>query len=242
MTNQRNPGATTAGTQTDVTTVLLDVDGTLVDSNDAHASAWVRAFASEGVDVPFATVRRLIGMGGDQLMPRVSSLTEESEKGQRVARKRQELFAHHFMPQLQPFRDAGRLVAELKQRGFTVVVASSAKAEELRPLLRIANAEVLLEDATSSSDADESKPSPDIIHAALAQAHAEASHAVMIGDTPYDIQAATAAGVRCIAFRSGGWTDDDLSGAIAIYDGPWDLLARLDDSPLAAGSRFIPPT
>jgi HAD superfamily hydrolase (TIGR01509 family) len=223
-----------------VTTVLLDVDGTLVDSNDAHALAWVRAFAEEGVDVPFEAVRRLIGMGGDKLIPRVSPFTDDSKEGKRVATRRQEIFAREFLPRLQPFRDATRLVAELKRRGMTAVAASSAKAEELRPLLRIANAEALLDGATSSSDADESKPSPDIIHAALEQAHAEASNAVMIGDTPYDIEAATAAGVRCIAFRCGGWADKDLAGAIAIYDGPWDLLARLDESPLATTDTGVP--
>jgi HAD superfamily hydrolase (TIGR01509 family) len=230
MTDRQNPGARS---RTRITTVLLDVDGTLVDSNDAHAEAWVRAFTEEGVDVRFETIRRLIGMGGDKLMPRVSPFTENSEKGKRVATRRQEIFARDFLPGLQPFRDAGRLVAELKRRGLTAVAASSAKAEELRPLLRIAEAEALLDGATSSSDADESKPSPDIVHAALGQAHAEASHALMIGDTPYDIQAATAAGVRSIGFRCGGWGDKDLEGAIAIYDGPWDLLARFDASPLA---------
>ena len=235
MTEPKNSTAGQPGRgPTSVTTVLLDVDGTLVDSNDAHAKAWVRAFAEEGVEVAFDEVRRLIGMGGDKLMPRVSPFTDESEEGKRVATRRQEIFARDFLPRLQPFRDAGRLVAELKRRGFTAVAASSAKAEELHPLLRIAKAEALLDGATSSSDAEESKPSPDIIQAALGQAHAEPSNAVMIGDTPYDIQAAAAAGVRCIAFRCGGWGDKDLAGAIAIFDGPWDLLARFDESPLGA--------
>ena len=89
-----------------MTTVLLDVDGTLVDSNDAHALAWVRAFAEEGVDVPFEAVRRLIGMGGDKLIPRVSPFTDDSKEGKRVATRRQEIFAREFLPRLQPFRDA----------------------------------------------------------------------------------------------------------------------------------------
>ena len=198
MTDSKNSTVrrTEAG-RTRITTVLLDVDGTLVDSNDAHATAWVRAFAEEGVDVPFEAVRRLIGMGGDKLMPRVSPFTDDSEKGKRVASRRQEIFATDFLPRLQPFRDAAPLVAELKRRGLTAVAASSAKAEELRPLLRIAGAEALLDGATSSGDADESKPSPDIVQAALAKAHAQPADAMMIGDTPYDILAATAAGVRC---------------------------------------------
>src|SRR5688572_22896275 len=130
MTHRSNPStAHTGETESRITTVLLDVDGTLVDSNDAHALAWVRAFAEEGVDVNFEAVRRLIGMGGDKLMPRVSPLTEDSEQGQRVAARRQKVFANEFLPRLQPFRDAGRLVAELKRRGLTAVAASSAKAE-----------------------------------------------------------------------------------------------------------------
>jgi HAD superfamily hydrolase (TIGR01509 family) len=123
-------------------------------------------------------------------------------------------------------------VAALKDRGLTVVAASSAKKDELKPLLAIAGAEALMDDATSSDDAEESKPDPDIVNAALRQAKARAADAVMIGDTPYDIEAAGRAGVRAIAFRSGGWGDGDLKDAVAIYDGPSDLLENLDRSPL----------
>jgi HAD superfamily hydrolase (TIGR01509 family) len=214
------------------TAVLLDVDGTLVDSNDAHAHAWVRAFAEHGVDVSYESVRRAIGMGGDHLMPRVSPLSEDTEEGQRIAARRKEIFAREYLPALQPLRDADLLVAALKARGFTLVAASSAKQEELGPLLEIAGAGGLLDAVTSNDDAEQSKPSPDIVTAALDRANTPAEAAVMIGDTPYDIQAASRAGVRAIAFRSGGWSDEDLRGAIAIYDGPWDLLAHLDDSPL----------
>jgi phosphoglycolate phosphatase-like HAD superfamily hydrolase len=121
----------------------------------------------------------------------------------------------------------------LKTRGLTSVAASSAKRDELERLLAIAGAASLLDEKTSSDDAEESKPDPDILHAALKRAKAQASEAVMIGDTPYDMEAAGRAGVAAIGFRCGGWRDEDLRGAIAIYDGPWDLLARLDDSPLA---------
>ena len=215
-----------------VKAVLLDVDGTLVDSNDAHAHAWVRAFAEHGIDVPFESVRRAIGMGGDQLMPRVSHLTEESELGQQIATRRGEIFKRDYLPNVHALRDAAQLVAALKARGFTAVAASSAKEEELEPLLRIAGASALMDSTTSSSDADASKPAPDIIDAALERAGVSPSEALMIGDTPYDIEAARRAGVDTIAFRSGGWSDDDLTGAVAIYDGPWDLLRQLDQSPL----------
>lgn len=209
--------------------VLLDVDGTLVDSNDAHAHAWVAAFAEAGIRVDFAEVRRRIGMGGDKLMPEVSGLTEGTPDGDRISKRRAEIFKTEWLPRLERFRDADRLVAALQARGLTVVAASSAKEGELRPLLEIAGASSLVGNATSSDDAEESKPDPDIIQAALARARSVPARAVMIGDTPYDVEAARRAGVAVVAFRCGGWGDADLNGAIAIYDGPWDLLARLDD-------------
>ena len=212
--------------------VLFDVDGTLVDSNDAHAKAWVQAFADYGVEVSFDAVRRAIGMGGDKLMPQVSPLTEDSEQGQQIAARRKEIFKEQHLPRLQALRGARDLVAAVKDRGLTAVAASSAKKEELTPLLEVAGAKSLMDAATSSDDAEESKPDPDIVEAALQRAGAAAGEAVMIGDTPYDIEAARRAGVRVIAFRSGGWQDHDLQGAVAIYDGPWDLLEKFDDSPL----------
>ena len=215
--------------------VLFDVDGTLVDSNDAHARAWVQAFAEAGITVTFEEVRWRIGMGGDKLMPEVSGIREDTPDGQRISRRRREIFKTEFLPHLHAFRDAGRLVDAIKARGFTVVAASSAKKDELGPLLKIAGVDGPMDDATSSDDAEESKPDPDIVQAALERASARASEAVMIGDTPYDLQAAARAGVAGIAFRCGGWRDPDLRGAVAIYDGPWDLLAQLDESPLGRG-------
>jgi HAD superfamily hydrolase (TIGR01509 family) len=213
--------------------VLLDVDGTLVDSNDAHAQAWVEAFAERGIAVDYAKVRRSIGMGGDKLMPAVSHLTEDSPEGQCVSTRRRELFKQRFLPELRALRGSRELVAALRERGYTTVAASSAKEDELGPLLAVAGAESLLDGATSSDDADESKPDPDIVHAALRRAKARPEEAVMIGDTPYDIESASRAGVRAIALRTGGWSDAELAGAAAVYDDPADLLANLDRSPLA---------
>jgi HAD superfamily hydrolase (TIGR01509 family) len=209
-------------------TILFDIDGTLVDSNDAHAAAWVKAFAEGGATVDPVKVRRCIGMGGDKLMPNVSGLEEESSRGKTISDRRRAIFRSEYLPHIRPLRDADRLVAALKERGFTLVAASSAKRDELTSLLQIAGVEGLLNASTSSDDAEESKPDPDIIHAALERAHASAAEALMIGDTPYDIAAAERAGVRTIAFRSGGWGNDDLAGALEIYDGPWDLLRHLD--------------
>lgn len=212
--------------------VLFDVDGTLVESNDAHARAWVRAFAEHGIIVDLAHVRRCIGMGGDKLMPEVSGLEEDSRRGSAIAGRRGEIFSQDFLPALKPFDGAAALVAAVKARGLTAVAASSAKKDELKALLSLAGAEALMDAATSSDDAAESKPDPDIIRAALKCAKVSPSEAVMIGDTPYDVEAAQRAGVEVIAFRSGGWSDVDLKGAIAIYDGPWDLLEQIEHSPI----------
>jgi phosphoglycolate phosphatase-like HAD superfamily hydrolase len=214
---------------TRLSAVLFDIDGTLVDSNDAHANAWVEAFAEAGVVVTFAAVRRCIGMGGDKLIPAVALIDAESPLGREIGRRRGAIFKTKYLPHLQPFRGAAALAAAIKQRGLTMVAASSAKRDELKTLLKVAGVDALLDGATSSDDAAESKPDPDILQAALKKAGATAEEAVMIGDTPYDIEAASRAGVVALAFRCGGWGDDDLRGARAIYDGPWDLLARLDE-------------
>ena len=214
-----------------VKAVLFDVDGTLVDSNDAHADAWFQAFSQHGVKVDWLKIRRSIGMGGDKLMPVVSGIEETSPQGSAIADARGKIFKRDFLPRIKPLRDAARLVAAVKDRGYTVVAASSAPKGELTPLLQIAGADALMDAKTSSDDAEESKPEPDIILAALKRAKATASEAVLIGDTPYDVEAARRAGVKVIGFRSGGWGDADLEGAIAIYDGPWDLLARLHEIP-----------
>ncbi|MBY0496551.1 MAG: HAD family hydrolase [Cyanobacteria bacterium] len=213
--------------------VLFDVDGTLVDSNDAHARAWVKAFQEFSVKVNPTLVRRCIGMGGDKLMPEVSGIDENSALGEKISKRRGEIFKEEFLPRLKPFKGARGLVTALKERGYTAVAASSASKEDLKALLKIARAEDLMDDKTSSDDAEDSKPDPDIIEAALKLAKASPPDAIMIGDTPYDIEAARRAGLETIAFRSGGWTDRELADAIAIYDGPHDLLARLGESPLA---------
>ena len=213
--------------------LLLDIDGTLVDSNDAHAHAWVKAFAEANIHVEFHNVRCAIGMGGEKLMPAVAGIEEDSPLGERISRRRGEIFKSEYLPNLRPFRDAGALVAAVQAHGLKTVAASSAKRDELEALLKIAGATSLIDRSASGDDAEQSKPDPDIVHAALMKVGVAAADAVMVGDTPYDIEAATRAGVRPIAFRCGGWSDAALDGAIAIYDGPWDLLARLDKSAIA---------
>lgn len=214
-------------------TILLDVDGTLIDSNDAHAKAWMdvcREFDHEG---DYATVRRMIGMGGDKLMPRAFGIEHDSKEGKEMSERRSEIFLERYLPTLEPFPQARELLLRMREDGHSLVVATSATESEMGKLLRAAGIHDLLDEATSSSDAKRSKPDPDIVHAALEKSEADPADARMLGDTPYDVAAATGAGVAIIALRCGGWSAEELQGAIAVYDDPADLLRAYDRSPLA---------
>ncbi len=212
--------------------VILDVDGTLIDSNDAHASSWVDTLREAGYDVPFESVRRLIGKGSDKLLPEVSGVQADSPEGKRLGKRRGEIFKSEYLPKVQAFPETRTLLAHMRDNGLKLVVASSAQKEELQVLLEIAGAADLVQERKSSGDAKESKPDPDIVEAALQSSGFGAPDAVMLGDTPYDIEAAAKCGVATIAVRCGGWDDEGLAGALAIYDDPADLLAHYDASPL----------
>lgn len=213
--------------------VLLDVDGTLIDSNDAHAEAWKQAGAAFGRSIPFHAARALIGMGGDKVLPRLTGLSKESPRGQELSERRTRIFRESYLPKLKRFAGARELLERLKNDGVKLVVASSAGADELDALLEQAGLQDLISAKTSSADADESKPAPDIVEIAIERAGVPAEECVMIGDTPYDITAARLAGVRIIAVRCGGWGDRDLAGAIEIYNDPADILKHFDHSALS---------
>ena len=214
--------------------VLLDIDGTLVDSNGAHAAAWSDAFATHGRHHPPAQIRPLIGKGGDKLLRELASLDDESGEGKKIAEARVEIFRTRYLPTLKPTSGAAAFVAWLLESGLTVVVATSAKDDEVKALLTICGGQALVKDATTSDDAERSKPDPDILVAALKKSGSTPDRAIMIGDTPYDIEAASRAGLATIAFRCGGWDDAALHGSIAIYDHPRQLLNRLGQSPFYA--------
>jgi HAD superfamily hydrolase (TIGR01509 family) len=218
-------------------TVLLDVDGTLIDSNDAHAHAWIDVCREFGHGADFDTVRRMIGMGGDKLMPKAFGIEHDSPEGKKMSKRRSEIFRERYLPTLKPFPDARALLERMRGDGHSLVVATSAQKDEMKGLLKAAGIGDLLEEATSSSDAESSKPDPDIIVAALEKADATAAEAIMLGDTPYDVAAATRAGVSIVGLRCGGWADDDLRGAVAVYADPAELLRDYDQSPFAARSR-----
>lgn len=219
-----------------ITGVLLDIDGTLVDSNDAHAHAWVRALAEAGVRVELATVRRLIGMGGDKLLPEVSGIDAGSEQGRAISKRRGEIFQIDYLPGLKPTPGAKELLGRMKEAGLKLAVASSAKEDELKCLLKVCGADQFIEASTSSDDAENSKPDPDIVRAALTELGCSPDNVILLGDTPYDVEAAIRAGVRVVAVRCGGWGEVDLKGAVQIYDDPADLLAQFNDSPFGVRS------
>jgi len=218
---------------THIHAVIFDVDGTLVDSNDAQARSWVDALKEFGYSVPYEKVRPLIGMGGDKVLPETIGVQKDSEKGKQISKRRSEIFKEKYLPNVKPFPDAQKLLDRMRERGLKLAIATSAQPDELRPLLQIVGAADLIEDKTSARDVKSSKPDPDVMQVALKRVGYPPNEVVMIGDTPYDIEAARKVGVGTIAFRCGGWSDSDLAGAIAMYNDPADLLAHYDSSPLA---------
>jgi HAD superfamily hydrolase (TIGR01509 family) len=209
--------------------VLFDVDGTLIDSNDQHARAWVAALAEHGHEVPFERVRPLIGMGGDKVLPElVPGLEEDSPEGKAIGEARKRIFKERELDTIPPTRGARALLEAVRARGERVVVATSAKKSELDGLLARGDLGPLIDDAATGDDAQDSKPDPDIIGAALKKAGIAPADAVMVGDTQYDVEAAHRAGVVCVALLCGGNDPATLRAADAIYADPAALAAAVD--------------
>lgn len=214
--------------------VILDVDGTLVLSNDAHAHAWVEAFADHGFYVPYDRIRPLLGMGGGKLMAEVvPGLKEDEGVGKSIGDRRKQLVMEKYAPTLKPTPGARELVELLRQKGYELTVSTSSKKDELQVLLKAAGVEDLLQRQVTGSDTDDSKPAPDPVLAALEKLGMGPSQAMMIGDTEYDVDSAGKAQVSTIAVLSGGTPRDELRRAIAIYQDPADIVAHFDESPLA---------
>ena len=212
--------------------VLLDIDGTLLLSNRAHAEAWSDTFREFGHTIPPERIEPLIGMGGDKLLATlIPGMSDSDGQGKEMSSRRQKVFLERYAPHLQPAPGARALIQRLKDQGLAVVMATSAKGDELSTLLQRAGIEDLIEQATTSDEVDQSKPDPDIVHAALEKGGLAPAEAILVGDTPYDVEAGKRAGVRVIAVRCGGHAGD-LQGAIAVYDDPHDLFVHLEDTPL----------
>lgn len=211
--------------------ILFDIDGTLVDSNHFHVLAWAEALHAAGHDFRLSELHAQIGKGADNyvqtLLPGASD-----EEAERLGEEHGRLFRQHYFARLKPFPGARDLLARCKEEGLTVVLASSARAEELDHHLDLLDARDLVDGSTGADDVGSSKPCPDVFEAALKTAGVGAGEALVVGDTPYDIEAARKAGIDIVAVRSGLFPDEKLAGAIALYDDVADILARFDESPL----------
>jgi HAD superfamily hydrolase (TIGR01509 family) len=215
---------------------IFDIDGTLVDSVDLHASAWQEALIRFGHDVTFEQARSQIGKGGDQLIPVFLTEAEQKDHGEELEEWRGKLFKSKYLPMVRPFSAVPELLRLARKAGLKLAAASSAKKSELEMYLDIACIKDLFDVAISSEEAKQSKPAPDIFRVTLKKLGIAGHEAVAIGDTPYDAQAAAKAGIPTIGVLCGGFTEGELrkAGCVAVYPGPAALLACFGASPLAA--------
>lgn len=210
---------------------LFDVDGTLVDSNMLHAEAWRATFLHFGIDVPLDDVRTQIGKGGDNLIPALLPAEVVARRQEEIDAYRSDLFKNDYLPRARPFPGVRALFERIAGDGRKIVLATSAKTEELDHHLDLLGVRDLISDTTSADDVRHSKPDPDIFRAALAKVAPLGSNDVrVVGDSPYDLAAAGKIGIQAIAFRSGGFADAILvdAGASLLLDGPQDMLRRYD--------------
>jgi HAD superfamily hydrolase (TIGR01509 family) len=210
---------------------ILDIDGTLVDTNYQHALAWWRAFREHGVTLPTWRVHRHIGMGGDQLVAALAGEEFERSHGDAV-RESESRHYEAMIEEVEPMEGARELIIELRERGHSVVLASSAKAGEVEHYLGLLDARELAEAWTTSADVEATKPEPDLVVAAMRKA--EELTAVMIGDTPWDVEAAKRADVKTIGVLTGGFAEQELrdAGAVGVFESLPALTAALDSTPL----------
>ena len=210
--------------------VIFDIDGTLLLSNEAHARAYVEAAARLGIKADLTRIRSFIGKGGDKLIPEAFGFEQDSALGKELDQLKAQTFKARYLPGLRPAPGTRPLLSRLRDDGIRLAVATSASKADIVPLLECAGVSDLIGHTASGDDVDASKPEPDVIHAALRKIDCPVSSVVMVGDTPYDVEAAQQADVRIIGVRCGGWSDDQLQGAVAIYDDPADILAHYNET------------
>jgi HAD superfamily hydrolase (TIGR01509 family) len=216
-----------------MTVAVLDIDGTLVDTNYHHAIAWYRAFREHGIVLPIWRIHRHIGMGGDQLVAALTNDQTEEERGDDIRDSEKTLYLQ-LIDEVQPMEGSRRLIEQLKARGHSVVLASSAKADEVDHYLDLLDARDLADDWTTSADVESTKPEPDLVGAALDRVGGSPDDAVMVGDTPWDVEAARRTGVPTLTVRTGGFATSELeeAGAAAVFESVIELCRKLDRTPL----------
>jgi HAD superfamily hydrolase (TIGR01509 family) len=214
-------------------TAILDIDGTLVDTNYHHTIAWYRAFRQHEIVLPLWRIHRHIGMGGDQLVEALCDEQVEKDKGDGIRDAEKALYLA-LIEEVEPLEGARELLEELKRRDHRVILASSAKQDEVDHYLELLDARELADDWTSSADVEATKPEPDLVKAAMEKGEASADQAVMIGDTTWDCEAAGRAGVETLAVLTGGFSEQELreAGAAAVYRSIAELLESLDETAL----------
>ncbi|MEA2309937.1 MAG: hypothetical protein QOI65_2223 [Thermoleophilaceae bacterium] len=215
-------------------TAILDIDGTLVDTNYQHALAWYRAFRQNEIVLPIWRIHRHMGMGGDQLIAALTDEKTDEEKGDDIRAAEKALYMA-MIEEVEPLEGARDLIERLMDAGKTVVLASSAKEDEVDHYLDLLDVRELADDWTMSADVEETKPNPDLVQAALDKAGTDPGDAVMLGDTPWDCEAAGRAGVETVALMTGGFAEQELTeaGAVAVFESIAELLERVDETPLA---------
>jgi HAD superfamily hydrolase (TIGR01509 family) len=214
--------------------ILFDVDGTLIDSSYIHTISWWGAFRQHGYDIPMASIHHFVGMGGDRLVDSLLPDDRDKSLDPEVMASHAALYASHW-PALRRFDGARELLAQCHAAGLAVALASSARNQDLQVMKSILDADAYIDGATSANDAEESKPAPDILVAALEAIGVDAADAVFVGDAVWDMEAAAALGIPAIGVTSGGVSAAELrdAGAVEVFEGPRDLLENLKTS--AAG-------
>ena len=209
---------------------ILDVDGTLVDTNYQHAIAWYRAFRRHGEVLPIWRIHRHIGMGGDQLVRALCGDAVEDQKGDDIRDAEKDLYAE-LIDEVEPLHGATELIRDLERRGHAVVLASSAKADEVERYVDLLDARELADGWTTAADVDATKPEPDLVEVARRMVGVAA--VVMIGDSTWDCEAGKRAGVETIAVLTGGFSEQELldAGATAVYESIDELRRSLDETP-----------
>jgi beta-phosphoglucomutase-like phosphatase (HAD superfamily) len=220
---------------------ILDLDGTLIDSNEAHALAWLVSLHDFGYEVALDLLRPLVGMAPDRILHHAVGTTRDGGESERILQRRAQIFNTWYLPRLLPHVGTRALLQRMKRDGLRLIVATNAKPDEAMGLVRAASVSDLLDDVVTGVEAA-GWPATDVITSSLARTECAPESVILLGDTPYDIAAAVRAGIDAVALRCGGWRDSALRGAVAVFDDACDLLRNYSSSPFSSAATTMPYT